>query len=273
MSDQTRQLVDLIRQRLHAAVRRITLAELAFGFVLMLGIVAAFWVLSVAVEAGFWLGATPRSALFWVLTILTAGLFIYFLLLPALRLAGLLKGPTEEGVAQQIGTRYPEVSDRLVNLLHLANGRHSDAPGLLVDRAVRALSEQVQPVPFEQVEDFGRARRASRLASVPIVGLLVFLLIADPTLEPVRLGMNATATIKVQQLQDVFTLRNRFIRIDRATQQAYVTVQREDGLFEEIEVQLGLRNETHSQVISGLEAGQRVVLLPRGELNVFAEGG
>jgi HlyD family secretion protein len=95
----------------------------------------------------------------------------------------------------------------------------------------------------------------------------------DPTLEPVRLGMNATATIKVQQLQDVFTLRNRFIRIDRATQQAYVTVQREDGLFEEIEVQLGLRNETHSQVISGLEAGQRVVLLPRGELNVFAEGG
>ena len=95
----------------------------------------------------------------------------------------------------------------------------------------------------------------------------------DPTLEPVRLGMNTTATIQVQQLEDVFTLRNRFIRIDRATQRAFVTVQRENGRFEEIEVQLGLRNETHSQIISGLEAGQRVVLLPRGELNVFADDG
>ncbi len=91
----------------------------------------------------------------------------------------------------------------------------------------------------------------------------------DPTLEPVRVGMNATATIKVQQLEDVLTLRNRFIRIDRATQQAYVTIQREDGRFEEVEVQLGLRNETHSQIVSGLEAGQRVVLLPREELNIF----
>ncbi len=95
----------------------------------------------------------------------------------------------------------------------------------------------------------------------------------DPTLEPVRLGMNATATIKVQQLEDVFTLRNRFIRIDRSTQRAFVTVQRENGRFEEIEVQLGLRNETHSQILSGLEAGQRIVLLPRGELNVFGDGG
>lgn len=91
----------------------------------------------------------------------------------------------------------------------------------------------------------------------------------DPTLEPIRVGMNATATIKVQQLNDVLTLRNRFIRIDRATQQAYVTIQREDGRFEEVEVELGLRNETHSQIISGLEAGQRVVLLPREELNIF----
>lgn len=94
----------------------------------------------------------------------------------------------------------------------------------------------------------------------------------DPTMEPIRVGMNTTATIKVRELSDVLTLRNRFIRIDRSTQQAYVTIQREDGRFEEVEVELGLRNETESQIVSGLQAGQRVVLLPRGELNVF-EGG
>ena len=95
----------------------------------------------------------------------------------------------------------------------------------------------------------------------------------DPTSEPIRVGMNTTATIKVKELNDVMTLRNRFIRIDRATQQAYVTIQREDGRFEEVEVELGLRNETESQIVSGLQAGQRVVLLPREELNPFGADG
>jgi HlyD family secretion protein len=88
----------------------------------------------------------------------------------------------------------------------------------------------------------------------------------DPTLEPVRAGMNATATVIVEQLENVLLLRNRFIRIDRSTQEAFVTIQRPDGRFEEVQVELGLRNDTHSEIISGVTAGQRVVLLPRESL-------
>jgi HlyD family secretion protein len=81
---------------------------------------------------------------------------------------------------------------------------------------------------------------------------------------PVRVGMSATARITTDDLQDVLIVRNRFIRIDRATQQAFVTVEREDGTYEEVAVTLGLRNETFSQIVSGVEAGQKLVLLPRG---------
>jgi HlyD family secretion protein len=94
----------------------------------------------------------------------------------------------------------------------------------------------------------------------------------DPTNEPVRVGMSATATIIVNELHDVLVLPNRFIRIDRATQDAFVTIQRDDGAFEEIPVVLGLRNETHAQIVSGLEEDQRVVLLPREAFNPL-EGG
>ncbi|MBZ0290872.1 MAG: HlyD family efflux transporter periplasmic adaptor subunit [Anaerolineae bacterium] len=89
----------------------------------------------------------------------------------------------------------------------------------------------------------------------------------DPTTERLRVGMTATATIVVNELQDVPTIPNRFIRIDRATQQAYVTIRRTDGGFEEIPVVLGVRSETDSQVVSGIAAGQQVVLLPRGSFN------
>lgn len=80
---------------------------------------------------------------------------------------------------------------------------------------------------------------------------------------PIRVGMSATGRIIVNELQNVLLLRNRFIRIDRATGQAFVTVQEESGRFVEAAVVLGSRNETHSEIIGGLEAGQRVVLLPR----------
>ena len=181
MSEQTLTLVQAIRQRLQAAIRRITLADLLYGLVLTLGIVSALWLISAAVEAGFWLGTTPRSVVFWVFLIVTLGLAIYFLALPLLRLVGVLRGPSEEAVARRIGARYPEVSDRLVNMLHLVDGRVSDAPAPLIDGAVRMLGEQVRAVPFEKVEDFERAKRASRLASLPIVGLLLFLLAAPGT--------------------------------------------------------------------------------------------
>ena len=181
MSEQTLNLVEVIRQRLQAATRRITLADLLFGLVLTLGIISAIWLISVAIEAGFWLGTTPRSIVFWAFLIVTLGLAGYFLVLPLLRLSGVLRGPSEEAVARKIGSRYPEVADRLVNMLHLVDGRRSNAPEPLVEGAVRMLGEQVRDVPFERVEDFARAKKASRLASLPIVGLLLFLMVAPST--------------------------------------------------------------------------------------------
>ena len=181
MSEQTLDLVQVIRQRLRAAIRRITLADLLFGLVLTLGTVAAVGLIAVAIEAGFWLDATPRAVIFWVFIAVAVGLTGYFLVLPLLRLTGVLQGPSEEAVAERIGVRYPEVSDRLVNMLDLVDGRSSSAPSPLLEGAVRMLGEQVRPVPFEQVEDFQRAKKASRLASLPLVGLLLFLIAAPTT--------------------------------------------------------------------------------------------
>jgi HlyD family secretion protein len=111
----------------------------------------------------------------------------------------------------------------------------------------------------------------TRVAATPVrAGQLITYTVRvtlDPTAAPLRVGMTSTATIVVSQLEDVLIVPNRFIRVDRATQQAYVTIQRGDGAFEEVPVTLGVRNETESQIVSGIDAGQRVVLLPRESLN------
>ena len=172
-------------------------------------------------------------------------------------------------------------SDLIVGELPPASGAiemiddHEFYVDLAIDETEIADIQVGQPVSLtlDALPEASITGRISRVAQTPTrVGQVVTYVARvtlDPTLEPIRIGMNTTATIQVQQLPDVLTLRNRFIRIDRTTQQAYVTIQREDGHFEEVEVELGLRNETTSQIVSGLTAGQRVVLLPREEMNIF----
>jgi HlyD family secretion protein len=135
-----------------------------------------------------------------------------------------------------------------------------------------------QPVSFklDALPDAQVTGKVERIAVTPVkAGQLVTYavrVVLDATDEPVRAGMSSTATIVVKQLQDVLILPNRFIRIDRATQKAFVVVQRPDKTFQDVEVKLGLRNETDSQILSGLEAGQRVVLLPRASFNPIPGG-
>ncbi|MEO8391899.1 MAG: efflux RND transporter periplasmic adaptor subunit [Chloroflexota bacterium] len=124
---------------------------------------------------------------------------------------------------------------------------------------------------FDALPDSGITGQVTRIGTSPtIAGQLVTYPVRvtlDPTDQPVRIGMSATATIIVDQLDNVLIVPNRFIRIDRTTQDAYVTVEDDKGKFSEIPVQLGLRNELNSQISGGLKAGQQIFLLPRASFN------
>jgi uncharacterized protein YoxC len=181
MSEQTARLVKRFRTRLRRTTRRMTWAELAFGAAVALGVVSAVWFTAALLEASLWLGTTARTALAAAVGTVTVGVVAALLAQPLGRLLGLVDGPSEEEVARTVGQHHPEVADRLVNLLQLAEGRRSHAPAPLIDEAVQHLAEDLDDVSFRAVEDFGRARRAFRLASVPLAALLAFLLIAPST--------------------------------------------------------------------------------------------
>ncbi len=154
-----------------------------------------------------------------------------------------------------------------------------DSSELYVDLAIDEtdvvkLSEgQAVELTFDALPDAGITGRVTRIGTKPtILGQLVTYPVRatlNPTNAPVRIGMSATATIIVDQLNDVLMVPNRFIRIDRTTQNAYVTVKDSQGQFSEIPVQLGLRNELNSQIMSGLNDGQQIFLLPRSSFNPF----
>ena len=181
MSEQTARLVSHLRRRLRHTARRMTRADLAFGLVVALGSVAGIWLLATLLEANVWLGTTARTALAATVCTVGIGISAAVLVHPLGQWLGLLPGPSEEDIARAVGRHHPTVSDRLVNLLQLAEGKRSHAPAPLVDHAVQHLADDLDEVSFEEVEDYGRARQALRLASLPLVGVLAFLLVAPST--------------------------------------------------------------------------------------------
>jgi hypothetical protein len=175
MSEQSLQLLESIKKRLQFTVRRKYVTEAVYGLVLLAGSLAAIWLVFAAMEAGFWMEVAWRQVAFWTILVLTAGLLVWFVALPLLRMAGLIPGYAQDSIAVDIGRSFPQISDRLINLLHLADGRRSNSPDAFVEHAVRSLSHDIESVDFEEMETFDRALKASRFASLPLLGLLVFL--------------------------------------------------------------------------------------------------
>ena len=87
----------------------------------------------------------------------------------------------------------------------------------------------------------------------------------------IRSGMTANAQIVTERRVGVLVVPNWAIRIDRDTGQAYVPVQRPTGVAE-VAVILGLRNESVSEVLSGVNEGDMLVLLSDRQTLSFSEG-
>ncbi len=93
---------------------------------------------------------------------------------------------------------------------------------------------------------------------------------ADTLLRP---GMSATATVILQRLDNVLLVPNRFISSDSTTGGSVVTVETAPGVYTAVPVTIGERSTNESQIVSGLEAGQTIVIIAREvEASTTGEG-
>jgi HlyD family secretion protein len=107
-----------------------------------------------------------------------------------------------------------------------------------------------------------------------VVTYLVTINITDADELDLRAGMSANASIVVEEIDDVLVVPNWAVRLDRETGNAYVNLKRSELEVEEVVVQTGLRNELFSEVVSGLQAGDVVVLTNEREVfSLFGGGG
>jgi len=104
----------------------------------------------------------------------------------------------------------------------------------------------------------------AQIADTPLSGALVVSYVVtvrlSPTDAPLRAGMTANADLVIERREAVLLVPNRFISIDRATGRMYVD-KAVGAQVSPVEIQTGLRDETYSEILAGLEEGDVVVLV------------
>ncbi len=178
-----------ILSALDAFIRKYYKNQLIKGALYAVGIVVTLYLAAVLLEHFGWMSTVVRAVIFWVGVAAIAVVLGVFVVRPLLKMGGMGKRISHADAARIIGRHFPEVSDKLLNLLQLINdeGEMKDedlayiAPhSSLLIAAIEQKTAQLKPVPFLKAIDLKANRRYLKYALLPLAILLV-LLIAAPS--------------------------------------------------------------------------------------------
>lgn len=164
---------NIIKQKLSAFVRKYYQNELLKGGLLFLATGIGYFVLVLLIEHFLWLSTGARAVLFWIFVMVELGLFIKFIVIPVTYLLQLRKGLSNKEASRLIGNHFPEVGDKLINLVQLTeNGNKSE----LLLASIAQKSIELSPVPFQLAVNFKTGLKYGKYLLVPVVIVLVILI-------------------------------------------------------------------------------------------------
>lgn len=159
-----------IKQKLEHFIKRYYTNELLKGAILFFAIGLLYLIVTLLVEYLLWLNPTARTLLFWMFIIVELALFVKFIAIPLSHLFKLRKGINFETASKLIGNHFPEVNDKLLNVLQLnQNPQQSD----LLIASIEQKSEELQPIPFKSAINFNSNFKYLKYAAIPVAILLL----------------------------------------------------------------------------------------------------
>lgn len=163
----------LIEQRLRAFIRKFYLNELLKGAILFLAAGLLYFLLTLSIEYFLWLNSLGRKILFWLFIAAEAFFFVAFILIPILKLLKLSGGISETEASKIIGHHFPEVSDKLLNLLQLKKDQKQSE---LLLASIEQRSRELKPVPFASAVDFRKNLKYLKYAAIPVLIILAIVI-------------------------------------------------------------------------------------------------
>jgi hypothetical protein len=155
-----------IAKKLHQFTHKYYTNELIKGIILFLSLGFLYLFFTLFLEYFLWLKPTARTILFWFFILVEVFLLIQFIAIPVFKLIGLRKGISLQDSSKIIGNHFPEVQDKLLNILQL---KESSIDSDLILASINQKSLELAPIPFLKAIDFKQNKKYLKYATVPIL--------------------------------------------------------------------------------------------------------
>jgi hypothetical protein len=154
-----------IINKLEQFIKKYYINELLRGLILFFTIGLLYFLFTLFVEYMFWLNPGARTILFWCFVLVELTLFIKFILVPVLHLFKLRQGIDYEKASGIIGRHFPEVNDKLLNILQL---NHSPVQSDILAAGIEQKSKELKPIPFASAINFKSNLKYLKYAAIPL---------------------------------------------------------------------------------------------------------
>lgn len=161
-----------IKAKLERFIKRYYVNELIKGAILFFAAGLMYLLFTLLVEYFLWLNTTLRALLFWLFIAVEIALLAKFIVWPLLRLFKLQKGIDYVEASKIIGNHFPEVNDKLLNVLQLHS--QSQQSELLL-ASIDQKSAELSPVPFQFAVNFKTNTKYLKYAVIPVIIVLLSL--------------------------------------------------------------------------------------------------
>ena len=169
----------LIQQKLEEFIKKYYTSELIKGVIFFFAIGFLYFLLTLLVEYFLWLNPIGRTVLFWSFVAVELALFLRFIAFTLLKLFSLQKGITNEQAAQIIGDHFPEVNDKLLNVLQLNQNQGASD---LLSASIDQKAQQMESVVFKKAIKFKKNLKYLVFATVPILVFIVVSVLGEKDL-------------------------------------------------------------------------------------------
>ncbi len=162
----------ILKFKLRSFIRRYYINELLRGLIFFVAAGLLYLLITLFIEHIFWFEPLGRTILFWSFILVELLLFGRFIMYPLLKLFRISKGIDDDRAAVIIGKHFPEVKDKLLNVLQLKN---NSAKTDLLLAGIDQKARELKPVPFSMAVDFRKNLPYLKYAAVPVLILLLII--------------------------------------------------------------------------------------------------
>ena len=157
--------------KLESFIRRFHTNDLIKGSILFFSIGLLYFLFTLLIEHFLWLDTRFRTLLFWVFIIVETLLFIKFIAIPLSKLFKLQKGIDYQDASKIIGNHFPDVNDKLLNVLQL---KQNTTQTELLLASIEQKSVELNPIPFKLAINFNKNVKYLKYAAIPILLIALF---------------------------------------------------------------------------------------------------